>query len=40
MKPSAHGDKCLDPYDLGTANGTEAVNRDCNGQNNQKWSRT
>lgn len=33
-----YGTKCLDAYNLGTANGTKVVIWDCNGQDNQKWT--
>ncbi|WP_412180647.1 ricin-type beta-trefoil lectin domain protein [Streptomyces sp. ADMS] len=33
-----YGNKCLDAYDSGTANGTKVVIRDCHGGNNQKWN--
>ncbi|QNP75212.1 RICIN domain-containing protein [Streptomyces roseirectus] len=32
------GDKCLDAYEQGTANGTRVITWSCNGQNNQKWT--
>ncbi|MFD0441545.1 ricin-type beta-trefoil lectin domain protein [Streptomyces indonesiensis] len=32
------GDKCLDAYDQGTANGTRIITWPCNGQDNQKWT--
>jgi alpha-galactosidase len=32
------GDKCLDAYDQGTADGTRVITWSCNGQNNQKWT--
>ncbi|WP_440899370.1 ricin-type beta-trefoil lectin domain protein, partial [Actinosynnema sp.] len=31
------GDKCLDAYEQGTANGTRVVIWPCNGQDNQRW---
>ncbi|WP_416973736.1 glycoside hydrolase family 27 protein [Streptomyces sp. 4F14] len=32
------GDKCLDAYDQGTADGTRVITWPCNGQDNQKWT--
>ncbi|WP_143570314.1 ricin-type beta-trefoil lectin domain protein, partial [Streptomyces acidiscabies] len=32
------GDKCLDAYDQGTADGTRVITWTCNGQDNQKWT--
>ncbi|MFF1630667.1 ricin-type beta-trefoil lectin domain protein, partial [Streptomyces sp. NPDC058272] len=33
-----YGNKCLDAYNSGTANGTKVVLWDCNGGTNQKWT--
>ncbi|TYB43738.1 ricin-type beta-trefoil lectin domain protein, partial [Nonomuraea sp. PA05] len=32
-----YGGKCLDAYNQGTANGTQVIIWDCNGQANQQW---
>ncbi|GAA3419912.1 hypothetical protein GCM10018952_61120 [Streptosporangium vulgare] len=33
-----YGNKCLDAYGQGTANGTQVIIWDCNGGTNQQWN--
>ena len=33
-----YGNKCLDANGQGTANGTQVIIWDCNGQTNQQWN--